>query len=99
MYAPTGFDLWVENYYDRLLGPGWQGEAMEIAAEDALPTELEFQLLREAADEADLDVTDEEIRHGHHRVEPFRDLARKAYAIGHAKGWNAGNTEGVVSSY
>lgn len=44
--------------------------------------DLLFPLLVEASNEADLDINDQDIRDGHHRIEPFVSLARKAFELG-----------------
>lgn len=40
-----------------------------------------FPLLRRVVDEDGLDISDEEIREGHHRIEWYEWIAREAYAL------------------
>lgn len=55
---------------------------MTIPANELTP-EL-FELLKTAADKADLDITDEELRTDHHRVTWYTWLAQQAYNLGRA---------------
>jgi len=65
----------------------------------ALPDEVLFALLRHAADEAGLDVSDEEIIEGHHRTQWYAWIAREAFAAGRASVLDAMTDEWAASDH
>ena len=62
--------------------PGDPGQADGEPVAPVIPDDLLFSLLKTVRDLDSLDITDEEIRDGHHRIEWYAWLAEQAYRLG-----------------